>query len=125
MFRTPRVLAGAIVTAAVLAAAVAGASRATAPPVGPLPNGPNSTIQTQKGQLVAVALPHTPNGRVWRIVGSLNSKIVVEAGEGDVGTNVVIIFKATGPGTTTVTFANTRGETAHVYQARRFTIRVK
>ena len=106
-------------------ATIAGARTAAAPPVGPLPSGSTSTIRTQVGQLVAFALPHRPNGRVWRIARPFNSKVVVEVGEADVGANVVLIFKATGKGTTTVSFGLTRGEQTKAYEARRFVVSVK
>lgn len=124
MFQQRRVLAAAITTAGLAVAAFAGAGLATAPPVGPLPSGPTSTIQTQKGQLVAVALPHRAGGRSWRIAGSIDAKVVQEVGEADVGANVVIVFKATGAGTAKVVFALTRGERATVYEARRFVVHV-
>jgi len=106
-------------------ATIAGARTAAAPPVGPLPSGSTSTIRTQVGQLVAFALPHRPNGRVWRIARPFNSKVVAEVGEADVGANVVLIFKATGKGTTTVSFGLTRGEQTKAYEARRFVVTVK
>jgi hypothetical protein len=106
-------------------ATVAAARTAAAPPVGPLPSGPTSTIQTQVGQLVAFALPHRPNGRVWRVARAFDSKVLVQVGEADVGANVVLVFKAKGKGTTTVSFGLTRGETAKAYEARRFTVKVQ
>jgi hypothetical protein len=62
-------------------ATVAGARTVAAPPVGPLPTGPTSTIQTQVGQLVAFALPHRPSGRVWRIARAFDSKVLTQVGE--------------------------------------------
>jgi hypothetical protein len=106
-------------------AAVAGARTAAAPPVGPLPSGPTSTIQTQAGQLVAFALPHRASGRVWRIARAIDSNVLVQVGEADVGANVVLVFKAKRKGTATVTFGLTRGETAKAYEARRFTVNVR
>jgi hypothetical protein len=106
-------------------ATVAGARTAAAPPVGPLPSGPTSTIQTQVGQLVAFALPHRANGRVWRIARAIDSTVLVQVGEADVGANVVLVFKAKGKGAATVSFALTRGETAKAYEARRFTVNVR
>jgi hypothetical protein len=106
-------------------AAIAVAGITAAPPVGPLPSGSTSTIQTQVGQLVAFALPHRPNGRVWRIARPFDSKIVVEAGEADVGANVVLIFNARSKGSTKVSFGLTRGERAKAYEARSFVVNVK
>jgi hypothetical protein len=118
------VVAGAAALIAILAS-VAGARTAAAPPVGPLPSGPSSTIQTQVGQLVAFALPHRPSGRVWRIARAINSRVLVQVGEADVGANVVLVFKAKAKGSATVSFGLTRGETAKAYEARRFIVKVQ
>ena len=117
------VAAATVLTATV--ATVAGARAAAAPPVGPLPSGPTSTIQTQVGQLVAFALPHRPSGRVWRIARAIDSKVLVQVGEADVGANVVLVFRAKGKGSATVSFGLTRGETAKAYEARRFSVKVQ
>jgi hypothetical protein len=116
--RSPLLLA--VAAFAVLAAG----ARATAPPIGPLPAGPTSTVATQHGELVAIALPHRPQGRVWRIATPANAKILTEVTEADVGASVVTIFRALRPGSTTLRFALTRGERAHVYESRTFVIRV-
>jgi len=120
-----RISATTAAVAALAAAFVAVTASASAPPVGALPPGPTSVIQTQKGELVAVALPHRANGRVWRIARPFNAHVVVQVGEGDVGNSVVVVFKANAAGSTTVTFALTRGETAKALESRRFTIRVR
>ncbi len=106
---------------AVLAAAVA---RASSPPVGPLPAGYQSTIATRAGELVAVALPHRSGGRVWRIARAFDGKIVHEVTESDVGTQVVLVFKADRRGSTTLVFALTKGETTKALDARTFVIAV-
>ena len=116
--------AAALITALALAT-VAGARTAAAPPVGPLPSGPTSTIQTQVGQLVAFALPHRPSGRVWRIARAIDSRVLVQVGEADIGANVVLVFKAKAKGSATVSFGLTRGETAKAYEARRFSVKVQ
>ena len=108
--------------AAVSAAAVA---RASAPPVGPLPVGYKATIATRAGELVAVALPHRPGGRVWRIARAFDGKIVHEVTEADVGTNVVVVFKADTKGSTTLVFALTKGETAKALDSRTFAVTVR
>ncbi|MDX6439872.1 MAG: hypothetical protein QOF45_2455 [Gaiellaceae bacterium] len=125
MFRTKRRFTGLVAVAAAAAAILAGVGRADSTPVGPLPNGPVSTIQTQKGQLVAVALPHRANGRVWRVARPYNARVLQQVGEADVGKNVVLVFRATGSGTTTIAFGLTRGETAKAYESRRFTVKVR
>ena len=104
---------------------IASASTASSPPVGPLPAGPTSTVQTQAGQLVAFALPHRPNGRVWRVARAIDRSVLVQVSEGDVGANVVLVFKATGKGSAKVSFGLTRGERAKAYEARRFVVNVQ
>jgi hypothetical protein len=106
-------------------ATIAVAGTAAAPPVGPLPNGPTSTIQTQVGQLVAFALPHDKKGRSWRVARSINSAVLVQVTESDVGPTVVLVFKAKGKGTANVSFALTLGERAKAYEARRFVVNVR
>jgi hypothetical protein len=122
--RSHRIAAG---VAVAIAAAVtfATAGLADSPPVGALPSGPTSIIQTQKGQLVAFALPKRPGGRVWRIARKFNAAVVREVSEGNIGTSVALVFKATGRGTTTVVFGLTRGETAKAFESRRFTVQVQ
>jgi hypothetical protein len=114
------------VTAAVVATgAVAAAASASAPPVGALPAGPVSVIQTQKGELVAVSLPTRANGRTWRIARAFNGNVLTQVGEANVGSTVVLVFKAKGTGTTTVAFGLTKGETAKAFESRRFQIHVR
>jgi hypothetical protein len=110
---------------AAVAASTAGLARASSPPVGALPAGPNATIATQKGQLVAVALPHRTGGKVWRIARPFDANVLTQVSEADVGANVVIVFLAKGSGTTALVFALTKGETAKAYESRRFTVSVK
>ena len=81
-------------------------------------------ISTQRGALVAVSLPAQPAGRVWRLKGSIDTRVVREVSEANVGSTVVVVFKATGRGTTTLSYASTRGETAKAYAAKRFRITV-
>jgi hypothetical protein len=108
------------------AAILTGTSLADAPPLGPLPSGPTSTIQTQTGQLVAFALPRRTNGRVWGVARKFDANVVREVSEGDVGrATVVVVFKAVGRGTTTVVFGLTRGETAKAFESRRYTVQVR
>lgn len=114
-----------LVTATVATATLAGVGLADSTPIGPLPSGPTSTIETQKGQLIAVALPHRANGRVWRVARKFDSRVLQQVSEADVGKNVVLVFRATGSGNATVAFGLTRGETAKAYESRRFTVRVR
>jgi hypothetical protein len=113
-----------VLGALVAALALSGVAGATSPPVGRIPIGPVSTIATQRGQLVAVALPHAA-GTSWRIARALNPKVLREVDEADVGANVVIVFKAVGKGHATIVFARTRGETSHAYASRSFSVTVR
>ena len=124
MPRRHRVVGSCLAVAAAVAAIVVGAAFASAPPVGPLPAGPTSTIKTTKGQLVAFALPHRTGGRVWRVARAFNSSVLRQVSEADVGKQVVLVFQAAGNGTTTVAFGLTRGETAKAYESRRYTVTV-
>lgn len=114
-----------VVVALIAAAIVAASSLASAPPVGPLPAGPASTIQTRAGELVAFALPHRSNGRVWRIANTVNANVLRQVSEADVGDQVVLVFRAAGPGKAVVSFALTRGERPKAYESRRFTVNVR
>ena len=124
MSRSYRIIAP-VAAAAAVAATFVTPGRADSPPVGALPNGPTSIIQTQKGQLVALALPKRSAGRVWRIARRFDAAVVRQVSEADVGTTVVLVFRATGNGTTTVAFGLTRGETSKAFESRRFTVRVQ
>jgi hypothetical protein len=66
------------VAAAATVLGVAGGAVASAPPVGPLPKGPVTTIVTQPGALVAIALPHRSGGLVWRLARGVDPKLLVE-----------------------------------------------
>jgi hypothetical protein len=109
----------------VTAVTIAGAATASSPPVGPLPSGPTSTIQTQSGQLVAFALPHRQNGRVWRIARTIDSSVLAQVSEADVGASVVLVFKAKAKGSAKVSFGLTRGERTTAYEARRYVVNVR
>jgi hypothetical protein len=98
---------------------------ASAPPVGPSPPGPTAAIQTRAGELVAFALPARSNGRVWRIANTVDGKVIREVSEGDLGNQVVLVFKAVGPGKATVAFGLTRGERSAASESRRFVVSVR
>jgi hypothetical protein len=105
-----------VIAFAILATAVAlvvtAVGRADSTPVGPLPAGPVSTTTTAPGQLVAVALPHASkkSGLVWRIARRYDSRVVRQVSEADVGANVVLVFKVSGRGKTSLVLALTRGD---------------
>ncbi|HZT44673.1 MAG TPA: hypothetical protein VFA24_00725 [Gaiellaceae bacterium] len=111
--------------AALAGAAVSSASAlASAPPVGPLPAGPTTTITAAKGTLVSVALPQR-SGKSWRLARRVSSRVLVETGEADVGSSVVVVYRAVGRGTVRVAYGLTRGETAHAYASATFIVRIR
>ena len=101
---------------ALSAASALGATSAPADstPIGPLPNDPVTNVETARGSLVAVALPrqNPVTGLVWRIARPVNTRILRQLSEADVGPSVVLVFRATGTGTATVRLALTRGESS-------------
>jgi hypothetical protein len=107
------------------AAAIAGVAHADAPPVGRLPAGHVSTIETARGDLVAVALPARPGGKVWRVARSYDASVVQELREADVGRTVVVVFAARARGTVRIVYALTRGERAKAFEARTFVVVVR
>ena len=112
-------------TVAALAGTAATATRASSPPIGPLPAGPHATLTTKAGELVAVALPHRSGGRVWRIARPFDGSVLREVSEADVGSNVVIVFKSLRSGAVTLSYALTRGETTKALEARTFAVRIR
>ena len=113
------------VAAALILGAIASVAGASAPPVGALPTGPVTEVTTSKGQLVAVALQRQSNGRVWRIARSVNASVLRQVSEANVGSSVVVVFRATGRGTARVVFALTRGETAKALASATYNVRVR
>ena len=112
----------AVTAAALLCAAGATAS---AGPVGPLPKGPVTTIAAKRGTLVAVALPHAANGRVWRLARPVSPSVLREVSEANVGKDVVVVFRAYGAGHVKLAYGLTRGETAHAYASLTFDVTVR
>jgi hypothetical protein len=117
--------AAALVAVVALAGATAAATRASSPPIGPLPPGAHATVTTKAGELVAIALPHRSGGRVWRIARRFDGSVLREVSEAGVGQSVVIVFKAVRPGALTLSYALTRGETTKALEARTFTVRIR
>jgi hypothetical protein len=107
----------------VCACVTAATAAATAPPVGPLPKGPLTTIATTKGSLVSIALPSRA-GKSWRLARGVDSRVLVEVAEANVGRTVVVVYRAVGRGSLRVAYALTRGETKHAYASSTFAVRV-
>jgi hypothetical protein len=82
-------------------------------------------VTTKAGELVAIALPHRSGGRVWRIARPFDGSVLREVSEADIGSNVVIVFKAVRPGALTLSYALTRGETTKALEARTFAVRIR
>jgi hypothetical protein len=97
---------------------------ASAPPVGKLPKGPVTTIHAQKGTRVAIVLPQL-KGLSWRLARQVDSKVVVQTGEGVIGTSVVITFRTKAAGHTKVIYAATRGESTVARAAQTLDVTVR
>jgi hypothetical protein len=116
-----------LVLAAAIAAPLALGSPASAPPVGPLPKGPVTTINVPAGQLFAFALPRrtAASGLVWRSASSVGvPRVVKPLREADVGGAVVMVYKAVAPGRATVRFGLTKGETVKAYASATYRVTV-
>jgi len=100
-------------------------AHAAAPPVGPLPPGPVTTIHTRTGSLVAVALPHRAGGLVWRLARGVNPKVLVEVSEANVGKDVVVVYRAAGAGRVKLAYGLTRGETTRAHASLTFAVTVQ
>ena len=95
------------------ATGIAGATLKDSPPVGHLPMAPPRRCHAE-GSARRVRAAASP-GRS-RLAGGAQVRCQGRpAGDRDVGPTVVLVFKATGKGTTTVAFGLTRGETAKAY----------
>jgi hypothetical protein len=104
----------------------AAASFADSTPIGALPRGSVSSIGSQRGELVAVALPRRGAGRVWRIARPFKASVLRQVGEANVGASVVLVFRATGVGDTTVSVALTKGDaSSKALESRRFRVHVR
>ena len=112
---------------AVLALVGVGTAVADSTPVGPLPKPAVTTVTTTKGSLVAVSLPTqtTRSGLVWRVARALDTRVVKQIGEADIGPSVVVVFRVVGRGHTSLHFALTRGDTSpKAVRAVRYDLRV-
>ena len=90
---------------------------ASAPPVGQITNEEVTTVSTSRDGRVAVALPLAKDGLSWRLARDVDPKVLQQVSEGKLGSDVVIVFAATGPGTVRVVFAQTQGDSAKVSRA--------
>lgn len=107
-----------------IAFAFAGTAVASAPPVGPLPKAKVTTLKTTRGSYFSVTVPVRGGGYVWRVARAYNNKVVGQVGEAEVGRTIVLVFRATGRGHTSIVVAETKGETAKAYRAVRYDVTV-
>ena len=109
-----------------IAGLIAAAALASAPPVGRLTALKTTFVKTTPDRMVVVTLPRPAiKGGVWRIARAFDAEVVQQLGERTLATGGVrITLQATGPGTTRVVFALTKGETARAYAARAWQITV-
>ena len=95
-------------------------------PVGPLPAGPVASIEAERGELVALALPQRSGGRVWRVARPIDADVLRQVSEGNVGSSVVLVFRARSVGRTTVSLALTKGDaSSKALESRRFRVHVQ
>ena len=104
---------------------LAGAS-ASAVPVGKLPHATTIAYKVTPDKSLTLTLPRPSiKGGVWRVARAYDDKVVYQQGERTLPSGAIrITLHATGPGTTRVVFALTKGETAKAYAARIFEITV-
>jgi hypothetical protein len=107
-----------------LPAILAGFVIATAPPVGPLPKGVVTSIRVPHGQLFALVVPRPRAGLTWRGARQSDATVARPLHEAEVNGDVVFVYRAGHPGTTTVVYALTRGETSKALAARYFRVTV-
>lgn len=113
-----------LVAATTCALAVVSAASATAPPVGPLPPGPTTSVRVGAGGGFVVTLPRpVVAGGAWRVARSFDAHVVGQTWEHTTASGGVELgFAAAGTGSTRLVFAVTRGEAGRAYAAR--TVRV-
>jgi hypothetical protein len=91
---------------------------ASAPPVGPLPKGPVTTINVQRDELFGIALPRPTGGNVWRIARHYDGRIVSEVSEGEQRGNIVGAYRALRPGKATIVAISAPGEARRLPRPR-------
>lgn len=94
----------------------------SAPPVGPLPAGPTTTIDVARGQLFALVVPRPRVGLSWRGARPSDYLVARPLDEGEVNGNVVFVYRAERVGETTVVYALTKDEQPEARAARFFSI---
>jgi hypothetical protein len=109
--------------AGAVAATLAGSSAASAPPIGPLPKSPVTTIHTVTQELIGIPLPRGNSGLVWRAAPPYDPSVVRPYAEEDIAKNItVLVYLAVAPGTAHLNFGLTNDEHAKAYRAARYVI---
>lgn len=99
-------------------------ANASAPPVGPLPKGPTTTITVQHGLVFALALAKPPSGQYWRAATSINLKVAKPLSDGELEGNIILLYKAVAAGTISVAYGLTKDETPKALKSHTFKITV-
>jgi hypothetical protein len=88
--------------------------------------GPDHTVSATSGTLIAVALPGQPEagGRVWRLARRVDTRVLQQVSERNVGRDVVVIYKAVGRGSATVAYELTKGETRKAYKSLTYKVTI-
>lgn len=113
--------------AATIVLSAAPAARASAEPVGPLPEGRVFAVKVLRDGSFVVRAPKRPasSGLVWRIARRIDPAVVRQVAEGEDRLSVWLRFRATGAGTARVVLALTKGETRKAYAARTWVVTVR
>ncbi len=61
---------------------------------------------------------------MWRLARSVNSKVVRQISERNIGRDVIVVYKAVGRGTVTIAYGLTKGETRKAYKSVTYKIRI-
>src|ERR1051325_7339294 len=99
------------VLVSVAAGVAATVAIASAPPVGPLPDGPVRAIAVKPDHTFVVSLPKSQQpGLVWRLARRYRTAVVRQLAEGETSKTVWLRFRSVAPGTTSLVFGLTSGE---------------
>jgi hypothetical protein len=115
-----------IMLASLAAGGAAAIARGDSTPVGPLPPGPVASLEAQRRELVALALPLRRGAGVWRLARPLDGNVLRQVSEGNVGSALVLVFRARGVGSAAVSLALTKSDVSpKALESRRFDVRVR
>ena len=94
--------------------------------MGPLPRGQITRVSAAAGTLIAVALPgQSPStGLVWRLARRVNANLIRQTSEANVGRDVVVVYKTLRPGSVTIAYGLTKGDTRKAYKSLTYKIEI-